>query len=122
MNVSEGRVGVGRRVDPESVARLLPGVMVAYGHPAPRVAVAALIAGIGDVAIESTETSEEALEVIVNLVGSEYLQGFIEGFECSVNRREKPLRFVQGLEDAANARQLLRTFPWASRLLAEIRP
>lgn len=120
MYTSDGRRDATFRVDPQSVARRLPSVMVAWnGRPIPRLAEAALIAGVVEPTLDLPNSNCETLvQMAVRIVGDDYARGFVDGFNCSEALRRKGLRYVHGLDDAREARALLRELPWGRTLLA----
>jgi hypothetical protein len=108
------------RVDAQSVARLLPSVIVAWnGRPTPPLAIAALIAAASALKPDLPGSRYSGVvETAVGVFGRDYAEGFVDGFNCVEAKRGHGLRYVEGLDDAQAARALLRKLPWGQMLLA----
>lgn len=98
------------RINPAAVVRFLPTVVCAWrSPPAPPLAEAALIAGaIERLPDPRSRAYPEVLHMVVSAVGVDYAEGFKAGFNRAAMPPTRNRRYVEGMDDASEARMALR--------------
>ena len=100
----------GHRVNPESVLRHLGFLQPDWPGARREVAAeTALLAGCIDL-IPSLNGREpnELVRTATLIVGDDYAAGFFDGFNCNSISRRATYRYVTGLEDGGQVRQVVR--------------